>query len=155
MLLEFRLPPKGDTTPDPLAIGGRRVRGFLCGTTNPLLSQNTRLAEAIVHTLPFPSTEASKVSGGGDLAPQVEGQNLEASGDLEIESTDPGQRVGFPSDSHSSNRTGGVLSRLLVSRAGPLCPLIDLIDYDPFSLSGFCAHFYSTFVFSDAYSLSL
>ncbi|VUZ53879.1 unnamed protein product [Hymenolepis diminuta] len=113
MLLEFRPPSKGDTTPDPLAIGGRRVRGFLCGTTNPLLSQNTRLAEAIVHTLPFPSTEASKVSGGGDLAPQMEGQNLEASGDLEVESTDSGQRVGFPSDPHSSNRTGGVLSRLL------------------------------------------
>nr|CDS33639.1 late secretory pathway protein avl9 [Hymenolepis microstoma] len=113
MLLEFRRPPEGDITPDPLAIGGRRVRGFLCGTTNPLLSQNTRLAEAIVHTLPFPSTEASGVAGGGDFALQMDGQSLESSGDLEMGSTDSGQRLGFSSDSHSTNRTGGVLSRLL------------------------------------------
>ncbi|VDO01869.1 unnamed protein product [Rodentolepis nana] len=117
ILLELRRPSEGDITPDPLAIYSRRVRGFLCGTTNPLLSQNTRLAEVIVHTLPFPSTEASKVMGGGDFAQQADGQSVDSSGDLEAESTDSGQRLGMSSDSHSSNRTGGVLSRLLAAAA--------------------------------------
>lgn len=103
MLLEFRRQPEGDIAPDPLALGGRRVRGFLCGTTNPLLSQNTRLAEVIVNTLPFPS----EISGR-DIP--VEG-NLEIAGDSEMESSDPSQK------GPSLNKPGGVFSRLLVSES--------------------------------------
>lgn len=109
MLLEHRHSPEGGFSANPLEIGGRRVRGFLCGTTNPLLSQNTRLAEVIVNTLPFPSENVATST----LEAPSEG-HLEAVGDAELES---GEATSRPpsSDAHSNVRTGGVFSRLLVS----------------------------------------
>ncbi|KAL5109830.1 hypothetical protein TcWFU_001596 [Taenia crassiceps] len=115
MLLEHRHSP-GDVSKNPLEIGGRRVRGFLCGTTNPLLSQNTRLAEVIVNTLPFPSE-----NGTSTLETPSEG-HLEAVGDSESEGGEAASRP--PSDAHSNVRTGGVFFRLLNRQIATirLCP---------------------------------
>ncbi|VDK20666.1 unnamed protein product [Taenia asiatica] len=118
MLLEHRHSPEGDASVNPLEIGGRRVRGFLCGTTNPLLSQNTRLAEVIVNTLPFPSENV----GTSTLEAPTEG-HLEAVGDAESEI---GEATSRPPlfDPHSNARIGGVFSRLLNRQAATirLCP---------------------------------
>ncbi|KAL5968290.1 hypothetical protein TSMEX_004011 [Taenia solium] len=118
MLLEHRHSPEGDVSVNPLEMGGRRVRGFLCGTTNPLLSQNTRLAEVIVNTLPFPSENI----GTSTLEAPTEG-HLEAVGDAESEVGEATSRLPL-SDPHFNARTGGVFSRLL-NRQGAtirLCP---------------------------------
>ncbi|VDM30200.1 unnamed protein product [Hydatigera taeniaeformis] len=117
MLLEHRHPP-GDVAANALEIGGRRVRGFLCGTTNPLLSQNTRLAEVIVNTLPFPSETV------GTSTPEATSEvHLESSGDTELEVSEPTSRPSL-SDAHSNVRTSGVFSRLLNRQAATirLCP---------------------------------
>ncbi|KAM7537662.1 hypothetical protein Aperf_G00000059999 [Anoplocephala perfoliata] len=98
MLLEFPRPPEGDIAPDPLAFGGYRVRGFLCGTTNPLLCQNTRLAEVIVNTLPFPS--------------EISGREASLDGNLEI-AGDSEMQFDLNQKGPSLNKSGGVFSRLL------------------------------------------
>lgn len=118
MLLEHRHQPEGDVSTSPLEMGGRRVRGFLCGTTNPLLSQNTRLAEVIVNTLPFPSENV----GTPTSEPPAEG-HLEAVRDTELEGGEATSRPALP-DAHSNVRTGGVFSRLLNRQAATirLCP---------------------------------
>ena len=98
MLLANRNPPSTDIALSPLATGEKRVRGFLCGTTNPLLAQNTRLAEVIVSTLPFPSVEKS-----AEVEAPAEGAvDSYTEGDVELVEPPP-------------RRSNGVLSRLLVS----------------------------------------
>ena len=115
MLLESRHPPQeGDDSTNPLRAAEKRVRGFLCGTTNPLLAQNSRLAEVIVSTLPFPS-ETSGISSStmklGDFEIPSDG-GVDSNGEGDTEGTESSSR-----GTQFGNRSSGVLSRLLV---GPI-----------------------------------
>ncbi|VDD82982.1 unnamed protein product [Mesocestoides corti] len=117
MLLESRKVGTDELATNTLA-AGRRVRGFLCGTTNPLLSQNTRLAEVIVQTLPLPAASGhviGRVPGGGDVENEAPS---EATGDPDaVEAAEDAK----PS---MTNRSSGVLSKLMNRQPPPirLCP---------------------------------
>lgn len=122
MLLE-----RPEATPRPAASfhpsppPGLRVRGFLCGTTNPLLSQNTRLAEVIVQTLPSP--EAFYGADAGGRLGAYDGRQYLAMGEIASEKdcsssgspADSGEPKSIEMGSRAVSRHGGVISKLLVS----------------------------------------
>lgn len=94
-------------------IHGSRVRGFLAGTTNPLLSQNARLAEVLVKTLPFDtSLEIDKRCS--ELADSVSSVSHTAEENLSDQSSIRSD-ISLGSGQHSTNnKPNTVFSKFMV-----------------------------------------
>uniref|UniRef100_A0A0X3Q8Y2 Late secretory pathway protein AVL9 homolog n=1 Tax=Schistocephalus solidus TaxID=70667 RepID=A0A0X3Q8Y2_SCHSO len=96
---------------------GHRVRGFLAGTTNPLLCQHNTLAEVVVRTLPLPPDASTSlpppllVADDALEPPEPETEQPNIAGELQEKSRPP--HAATQSQPSQPTRSTGVFSKLL------------------------------------------